>query len=212
MPIRLVLADDHPIVLRGLVGLFEMEQDMKVVASCVDGAEALAAVRTHRPDVLVLDLKMPMLDGLGVLRELQRERLDTRVVVLTAEADDHQLLECLRLGVKGLLLKEQAAAQLVNGIRKVRAGGQCIDPRMSERALETLLRHESTAKGVAMNLTRREAELVRLVARGLRNREIAERLSIGEGTVKSHLHNIFRKLEVETRVALTLYAQEHGLH
>jgi len=211
MPIRIVIADDHPIVLRGLAGLFEVEADMALMASCVDGDEALAAVRAHKPDVLVLDLKMPGMNGLQVLHEIRREGLDTRVVVLTAEADDDQLLECLRLGVKGFMLKEQASAQLVNCIRRVRAGAQCIDAQLSTRALDTLLRNEAVVHGDAVHLTRREAELVRLVGRGLRNREIAERLSIGEGTVKAHLHNVFRKLGVETRVALALYAQRNGL-
>lgn len=211
MPISLVLADDHPIVLRGLEGLFEAETDLQVVATCVDGAEALASVRTHRPDVVVLDLKMPRLDGLQVLQAMHREGLNARVILLTAEADDDQLLTCLRLGVKGFMLKEQASAQLVNCVRRVMAGGQCIDTRISERALDALLRREDAAKGAAGDLTPREAELVRLVARGLRNRDIAARLAIGEGTVKAHLHNVFRKLGVETRVELTLYAQEHGL-
>ena len=207
----MVLADDHPIVLRGLRGLFDAESDMQVVATCVDGVEAVAAVRTHLPGVLVLDLKMPRLDGLDVLRQLHQDKLPTRVIVLTAEADDDQLLSCLRLGVKGFMLKEQASSRLVDCVRRVRAGGQCLDPRTSERALDTLLRREAAARGVAGDLTPREAELVRYVAQGLRNKEISERLSIGEGTVKAHLYSVFRKLGVNSRVELTLYAQEHGL-
>ncbi len=211
MPASLVLADDHPIVLDGLERLFTGQPDLAVVARCVDGTEALRAVREHRPDVLVLDVRMPGLDGFAILRELQRDGLPTRVVLLSAELDEDQVLEAVRLGVRGVVLKEMAPRMLVECVRKVVAGEQWIERRSLGRALDRMLRREAGLREVAALLTAREIEIVRLVAEGLRNQAIAERLHISEGTVKVHLHNIYEKLGVESRVALTVYAREKGL-
>ncbi len=211
MPASLVLADDHPIVLDGLERLFTGQPDLAVVARCVDGTEALRAVREHRPDVLVLDVRMPGLDGFAILRELQRDGLPTRVVLLSAELDEDQVLEAVRLGVRGVVLKEMAPRMLVECVRKVVAGEQWIERRSLGRALDRMLRREAGLREAAALLTAREIEIVRLVAEGLRNQAIAERLHISEGTVKVHLHNIYEKLGVESRVALTVYAREKGL-
>jgi DNA-binding NarL/FixJ family response regulator len=211
MPIRLVLADDHPLILDGLENLFHLEQDFKVVARCLDGMETMQAVHRHRPDVLILDIRMPGKDGLEVAREMRKEKLPTRVVLLTAELDEDELLESLRLGVQGIVLKEMAPQLLVQCIRKVHAGEQWIEPRSARQALEKMLRREAGARDIATVLTPREIDMVRMVARGLRNKEIAGKLSISEGTVKVHLHNIYEKLKVEGRLALLRYAQEKGL-
>jgi DNA-binding NarL/FixJ family response regulator len=211
MPASLVLADDHPIVLDGLERLFTGQADLAVVARCVDGTEALRAVREHRPDVLVLDVRMPGLDGFAIIRELRREALPTRVVLLSAELDEDQVLEAMRLGVRGVVLKEMAPRMLVECVRKVVAGEQWIERRSLGRALDRMLRREAGLREVAALLTAREIEIVRLVAEGLRNQAIAERLHISEGTVKVHLHNIYEKLGVDSRVALTVYAREKGL-
>ena len=122
MPITLVLADDHPLILDGIENLFQLEKDFKLVARCVDGEEALRAVRVHRPDVLVLDIRMPVRDGLSVLREMKKEKLPTRAVLLTAALDEDELAEAVRLGVRGLVLKELAPKLLVQCIRQVHAG------------------------------------------------------------------------------------------
>jgi DNA-binding NarL/FixJ family response regulator len=211
MPIHLVLADDHPLILDGLENLFHLEQDFKVVARCLDGMETMQAVHRHRPDVLILDIRMPGKDGLEVAREMRKEKLPTRVVLLTAELDEDELLESLRLGVQGIVLKEMAPQLLVQCIRKVHAGEQWIEPRSARQALEKMLRREAGARDIATVLTPREIDMVRMVARGLRNKEIAGKLSISEGTVKVHLHNIYEKLKVEGRLALLRYAQEKGL-
>jgi len=211
MRIRLVLADDHPIVLGGLEGLFRLELDFQVVARCVNGEETLAAVRRHRPDVLILDIHMPRKDGMTVLRELHREKLPTQVVLLAAELDEDDALEALRLGVRGMVLKELAPQMLVQCVRKVYAGEQWIEKRAFSQALDTLLRREAGGREVAQVLTPREIEMVRMVAGGLRNREMSQRLAISEGTVKIHLHHIYRKLKVDNRVELTLYAQSKNL-
>jgi DNA-binding NarL/FixJ family response regulator len=211
MPIHLVLADDHPLILDGLENLFHLEKDFKVVARCLDGIETMQAVHRHRPDVLILDIRMPGKDGLEVAREMRKEKLPTRVVLLTAELDEDELLESLRLGVQGIVLKEMAPQLLVQCIRKVHAGEQWIEPRSARQALEKMLRREAGARDIATVLTPREIDMVRMVARGLRNKEIAGKLSISEGTVKVHLHNIYEKLKVEGRLALLRYAQEKGL-
>jgi DNA-binding NarL/FixJ family response regulator len=184
MAIRLVLADDHPLILDGLEQLVRLAGDFEVLDRCVSGEEALRAVEAHRPDVLMLDLRLPDLDGLAVLRELRRRRLNTRVVILTAALNEDEMLEALRLEVAGVVLKEMAPRLLVECLRKVHAGEPWIEKRSVGKALKTMLRREAGAREAASQLTPREIELIRMVAEGLRNREIAERLRITEGTVK----------------------------
>jgi DNA-binding NarL/FixJ family response regulator len=211
VPIRLVLADDHPLILVGLEQLLSLEQDFTILARCGTGEETLKAVRQHRPDVLVLDIRMPGKDGLGVLRELHQEKLPTRVVILTAALDEDEVLEAIRLGVRGVVLKEMVPRLLVQCLRKVHAGGEWLERYSVGRALEKLLQREAGTQRLAEVLTTRELEIVRLVASGLHNREIAAKLSICEGTVKLHLHHIYEKLKLDGRLALTLYAQSQGL-
>jgi DNA-binding NarL/FixJ family response regulator len=211
MPIRLVLADDHPLVLNGLENLFRTEEDFQVLARCINGVEALNAVREHRPDVLVLDIRMPVKDGLEVAREIRKENLPTRVVLLTAVLEERELLEAVRLGVQGVVLKEMAPQMLLRCIRKVHAGEQWIELRSAKQALEKMLRREAGAREVSAKLTPQEMTIVRMVAGGLRNKEIADKLHISEGTVKVHLHNIFEKLQMDSRLALLRYAQDKGL-
>ena len=211
VPIRLVLADDHPIVLDGLENLFRLEPDFRVVARCVSGEECLVAVRRYDPDVVILDIRMPRLDGLAVLRELRREKHPAKVVLLAAALEEEEVLEALRLGVRGMLLKELAPQMVVQCVRKVHAGGQWLEKQAFGRALDTLLRREAGEREAASLLTPREIEMVGMVARGMRNKEMSQRLAISEGTVKIHLHNIYRKLKVENRVELILYAQSKRL-
>jgi two-component system nitrate/nitrite response regulator NarL len=211
MPITLVIADDHPLILDALENLFRLEKDLKVVARCLDGAETLKAVRQHQPDILVLDIQMPAKDGLAVLREMRKEKLTTRVVILTATLNEEGLTEAVRLGVRGLVLKELAPKLLVQCIRKVHAGELWLEKRSVSSALERLLQGEAEKQEAAQALTSREIEIVKQLATGLRNSEIAKRLFISEGTVKMHLHNIYQKLGVDTRLKLTRYAQEKGL-
>jgi len=211
MTIHLVLADDHPIVLDGLESLFRLEPDFQVVARCINGEETLVAVRRHRPDILILDLRMPRGDGLEILRTLRREKLPTKVVLLAAALEEDEILDALRLGVRGVVLKELAPQLLVECVRKVHAGEQWLEKQLSSRVLETLLRREAGGRAASSVLTPREIEIVRMVASGLRNRELARRLGVTEGTVKIHLHNIYKKLKVQSRVELVLHAQSNKL-
>ncbi|HNZ95787.1 MAG: response regulator transcription factor [Acidobacteria bacterium] len=211
MTIRIALADDHPIVLDGLEQLFLLEGDFTVVARCRDGETTLAALRELRPDVLVLDVRMPRGDGIEVLATIQREELPTRVLVLTAAVDDEQVVALLRHGAHGLVLKETAPDRLVAAVRHVHAGGQELDPALVTRAVENLVRRDRAVREVARLLTPREREIVRMVSSGMRNRALADQLGISEGTVKIHLHRIYEKLQVAGRLELVLFAQKHHL-
>lgn len=210
-PIRIVLADDHRMVLEALEQMLRLESDLEVVATCVNGAEALEAVRRHRPDLLLLDLRMPRVDGLSVLRTLRAEPGGPRVVVLTAGLDEQEVVEAIHLGARGVLLKEMASRSLLQCIRTVHAGELWLERRSVAQALETLMRRDRAHAEISQVLTPRELTMVRMLAQGLRNKEIGEQLNIGEGTVKTHLHNIYRKLEVDGRLALVRVAREKGL-
>jgi DNA-binding NarL/FixJ family response regulator len=205
MPVRLVLADDHPLILQGLVDLFHREEEFEVLARCTDGVETLQALHRYQPDILILDIRMPRKDGLAVLREIHQQKLLVRVVLLTAALDDAEVLEAMRLGVGGVILKDMALQLLMHCVRKVYAGEHWLEKRSTGRILEKMLRREAGAREVGAILTPRELEVVQLVAHGLRNREIADQLCISEGTVKIHLHNSYEKLHVNSRVELLRY-------
>jgi DNA-binding NarL/FixJ family response regulator len=207
--IRLVLADDHPIVLGGLAQLFETEPGFQVVAMAATGSEALAAVRKHRPDVLVLDLRMPDLGGIDVLQQLQQERSTTRVVVLTASESD-EVIEAIRMGVQGVVLKDMAPALLVRCVRAVNTGDKWIEKVLATRALDQLLARRSAERDIAV-LTRRELEVARLIAQGFSNKSVAAKMLITEGTVKLHVHHVYEKLGVEGRMALAALLRGKGL-
>ena len=210
-PIRVLLADDHPIVLGGLEQLLALEPQLTVVARCTNGNEALAAIAREHPDVVVADLTMPGRSGMDLLRELRAQQSPVRVILLTARIEHDQVLEALKLGVGGIVLKESAPLQILDSIRRVAAGGEWLDPALSSRTLDSVLRRQSGARKVAAVLTAREIEVVRMVAGGLRNKEIAGQLSITEGTVKAHLRTIFEKLGIDSRMKLIVYARDKRL-
>lgn len=210
-PIRVVLTDDHAIVLHGLQRLFQTHDDFDVVACCLDGEQALATVRTTHVDVLVLDLRMPRLSGLDVLRAIAAEKIKCRTVLLTAAIGDMDAVEALRLGAMGLVLKESSPDALIECVRRVHAGEQWIDRGTMAKAFGRVMRREAATEQASRTLTPRELELVRMIAQGHRNRAIAERLSISEGTVKIHLHNIYQKLGVDGRLELAVWVQDQGL-
>jgi DNA-binding NarL/FixJ family response regulator len=207
--IRIVLADDHPIVLQGLQHLFARHADLDVVACCADADAALAAARTQHPDIVVLDLRMPQRSGLDLLAVLSRELPRMRSIVLTAAISQEQVVEALKRGAAGLVLKEAPPEALVDCVRRVHRGEQCFDADTVTPALRSAAERETQREPAA--LTPRELEIVRMVSQGLRNRVIGERLVISESTVKVHLHNIYEKLGIEGRLELVLLAQQKGL-
>jgi DNA-binding NarL/FixJ family response regulator len=210
-PIRLVVIDDHPVVLKGLEALFGAEPDLDLVAACSRGQDGLEAVKKYRPDIVVFDLRLAGLDGLTVLRAIKQERPSPGAVVLTASIDVNEALEAVRLGVGGVVLKAMPPQLLMQCIRKVHAGEQWLETQSTRRALATMLQRESGLKEAGGLLTARELEIVGMVVRGLRNAQIASQLSVTEGTVKSHLHNIYEKLVVTGRVGLIVFAREKGI-
>jgi DNA-binding NarL/FixJ family response regulator len=209
MPITIILADDHPVVRRGLLQFFADVEDLQVLAECGDGNSALEAVRQHEPDVLIADLRMPVTGGMEVLRRLRNEPHSPAVILLAGSISDDEVIEAMRLGAKGVVLKEMAPTLLVQCIRKVAAGGIWLEKEAIGRSLGKLFQSgDGRARTV---LTPREIEIVRMVAQGIGNREVGERLFISEGTVKTHLHTIYEKLGVKGRVQLATYARENGL-
>jgi DNA-binding NarL/FixJ family response regulator len=211
VPIRVVIADAQPIVLKGLEAVLSAERDFKILAQCKDGQETLRAVQVHRPDILVLDVRMPGNDGLAVLRALRKDKLPTRVVFLVEALTDEELFEATRLGVDGVVLKEMDPRLLVQCVRKVHAGQSWIERTSSARALQNLLRREAGARDIAQQLSGREIEIARMAARGMRIKVIAEALHISDGTVKTHLHQVYDKLNVQNRAGLVAYLTEKGL-
>ncbi len=220
--VRIVIADDHPIVRDGLKKLLLLEDDFDVVGEAGDGREVLEKVRELDPDVLLLDLRMPNLDGLGALQALQQVNQRTRVIILTASEDKNEFVQAMKLGCSGIVLKQTAPDLIVKSIRKVHSGEIWLDSHTTAavmRQFSTALEgggHPSasgTGKGRERSpLSAREREIVALVAQGYKNKEMAEKMFISEQTVKNHLHNIFDKLGVSDRLELALYAIHKGLH
>lgn len=207
--IRLVIAEDHQIVREGLRMFLETQPDMQVVAEAANGREALEAVRQHRPDVLLLDLIMPEVDGLAVLRQVAQEVPETRVLVLTSAGDDRMVLPAVRAGAAGYVLKTISAAELAEAVRKVVQGEPVLHPEITRMLMREVRRGPGAVAGEAF--TQRELEVLSLLAHHLTNKEIAAELGISETTVKTHVRNILHKLGVSTRAEAARYAREQGL-
>jgi len=217
--VRIVIADDHPIVRDGLKKLLLLEDDFEVVGEAGDGREVIDKVQELDPDVLLLDLRMPNLDGLAALQALQQTNKRTRVIVLTASEDKNEFVQAMKLGCSGIVLKQTAPDLIVKSIRKVNSGEIWLDSHTTAavmRQFSTGL--EGSGSGLSGKgrerspLSTREREIVALVAQGYKNKEMAEKMFISEQTVKNHLHNIFDKLGVSDRLELALYAIHKGLH
>lgn len=211
MTVTLVLADDHPLILDGLECLCAREDDLQVLARCANGKETLAATHRLRPDVLVVDMHMPDMSGLDVVRELQKDGSGTRVIILASAPDEREALECMRLRVGGVVLKAMPSHLVIQSIRKVAAGDIWVEKESFNRALELLLRREEGLQNLSVKLSDRETQVMTLCAQGLTNSQIAAKLYVSEGTVKTHLHNVYRKLGVDSRVELVQFAQRAGM-
>lgn len=211
--IRLVLVDDQTLVRRGLRGLLELCEDMQVVAEAADGEEALQVIAAAAPDVVLLDVRMPRLSGVEVLQHLRAAGTLPPTILLTTFDDDVALLEGVRAGARGFLLKDVSLERLAEAIRAVASGGSVIRPAITERVLTGLdqLRPQFESLDPPDALTTRELEVLRLVAGGYSNREIAESLGTSEGTVKNQTSSILSKLGVRDRTRAVLKALELGL-
>jgi len=214
-----IIADDHPIVREGLRKLLSFEQDIEVVGEAGDGREVIERVEELKPDVVLLDLRMPNLDGLGALQTLQHTNSKVKVIVLTASEDKNEFVQAMKLGCSGIVLKQTSSELIVKSIRKVHAGEIWLDSHTTAAVMRQFASPgELSASGSAAKnrerspLSAREREIVSLVAQGYKNKEMAEKMFISEQTVKNHLHNIFDKLGVSDRLELALYAIHKGLH
>lgn len=210
--IRVVLVDDQTLVRRGIKSLLELADDIDIVAEAGDGEEGIATILRERPDVVLLDVRMPRKDGLQVLRALQGARALPPTILLTTFDDDDTLLEGVKAGARGYLLKDVSLERLTDAIRNVAAGGSVIRPALTERVLRGLehVRRDFDALDPADPLTKREVEVLRLMAGGYSNREIADALGTAEGTVKNHASSILSKLGVRDRTRAVLKALERG--
>ena len=213
-PIRVLIADDQRVVREGLSMLVALIDDVEVVGAAGDGAEAVHLAETHRPDVILMDLRMPDLDGIAATAQL-RERLPAaRVLVLTTYADEDAIVPALRAGAKGYLTKDASAEQIEAAVRAVHAGQTHLDPAVQERLVAAVTRPPDPADLAAKppdGLTTREAEVLALLASGLSNAEIAQRLYLSHATVKTHINRIFAKTGVRDRAQAVRYAYQHGL-
>ena len=200
--IRVLIADDHAVVRQGLRTFLDLQDDIEVVAEAADGAEALAAAEQHAPDVVLIDLVMPNVDGIEAIRGLRERVPAARAIVLSSFIDDEKLLPAVRAGAAGYLLKDVQPQQLVDAIRTVHAGGALLHPKVASRLLEEMATDP---------LTPREREVLALIGRGMANKVIARELSLSEKTVKAHVSSILAKLGVSDRTQAALYAVRAGL-
>jgi DNA-binding NarL/FixJ family response regulator len=209
---RTLLVDDQPLARAGLRTILCPEEGYLIVAECADGSEVVAAVRTHRPDVIVMDVRMPRMNGAEATRVLRSELPDPPpVLILTTFRDDSVLSEALRAGAAGFLLKDAPGEEILRAVRIVASGGAYLDAAVTARVLETYRSAVPLSVVPIEELTQRELEVLRLIGRGLSNDEIAQELFIGEGTVKTHVGRIFDKLDLRDRPAAIVFAFDHGL-
>ena len=209
--IRVVLADDHAVVRRGLAGLIESTEDLEVVGVARDGREAVDLVREHRPDVAVMDLQMPVLDGVEATRAIVGDAAGTEVLVLTSFSDHARIDAAIEAGAVGYLLKDAEPEALLDGIRAVARGESPLDPRAARRLLSRRSSAAVRTDQAAATLSPREAEVLKLVVAGLLNKQIAHRLGITERTVKAHLTSAYQRIGVADRTQAALWAQRHDL-
>jgi two-component system nitrate/nitrite response regulator NarL len=204
--VSIVVADDHPVVLHGLVTLLGDDKRFKIVASCTNGAEAIAAIRNFAPDLALLDIRMPHPNGLEVLKIVIYERLRTRVIFLAASPSDNEVIAAAAGGAFGIMLKESAPDTLISCLQAVAAGQTWLPAELVEGALERTKAHRAHVATVENMLTHREREVMLRVADGLSNKEVGNQLNISEGTVKIHLHKIYQKVGVTNRTTLANFA------
>jgi DNA-binding NarL/FixJ family response regulator len=210
-PLRILLADDHATVRHGLRLLIDGEPDMKVIAEAGDGEAAVQQALALKPDVVVMDISMPGMNGLAATRALKKAHPEARIVTLTRHGDDAYLQELLRAGASGYVLKRSAPTELLQAIRGVAAGGQYLDSTLTPRLIDGFIgKHGGRAKKPAANLTDREAEVLRLIASGYANKEIAARLALSVKTVEAHKANAMRKLDLSGRIDIVKYAVLQG--
>jgi DNA-binding NarL/FixJ family response regulator len=219
-PVRVIVVDDQALVREGLMTLLETVAEIEPVAAAADGEEAVALAARHRPDVMLMDLRMPGLDGVEATRRIRSAQPDTEIVVLTTHADEASILDALRAGARGYLTKDAGIAAIARAIHAAAAHETLLDPAVHAQLIAVATAAASAAGGAVRpavpeslpdELTPREAEVLSLIAQGLSNTEIAERLVVSRATVKSHVNHVFAKIGARDRAQAVHYAYTHGL-
>jgi NarL family two-component system response regulator LiaR len=208
-PIRLLIADDHHIVRKGIKVLLATEKDMQVVGEAENGAEAVEKAAALEPDVILMDIVMPEMDGIEATRKITAARPESRILVLTSFAADDKVFPAVKAGALGYLLKDSTPEQLLEAIRQVHRGEPSLEPAIARKVLQELSR--PAGKPTSEPLTEREMEVLRLIAQGMSNKEIASKIFVAEWTVRSHVSNILGKLHLASRTQAALYALRAGL-
>jgi NarL family two-component system response regulator LiaR len=211
-PIRVLLVDDHAVVRKGLRALLEHESRVEVIGEADDGEQALRATERLRPDVILMDLEMPVMGGIDATRQITSEHPELKVVVLTSHASEEDVFPALKAGAIGYLLKHSAPEEVVQAIQQAYLGETVLHPAIARMVLHEL--HRPVHSGAAVTtdpLSDRELDVLRLITRGMSNRDIADTLIVGEATVRSHVSSILRKLQLASRTQAALYALREGL-
>lgn len=211
--IRVLIADDHTMVRQGLKQILELEKDMTVIAQAPNGEEAVKLVKECNPDVILMDINMPGMNGLQAIKEMKDSNIPSKIIVLTIHEDREYLFKTLQMGVEGYVLKDAEPSVLLEAIRSVNSGQPYIQANMTRELVREFNKITLYDKGKTeeSNLTAREVEVLELIAEGMINKEIAKRLFISEKTVKNHVSNIFRKLNVSDRTQAAIYVFKHNL-
>lgn len=207
--IKVLIADDHTVVRKGIRALLETEPGITVVGEAADGEDAIHKALALKPDVILMDLVMPKLDGVQAIKELREKLPEIKVLVLTSFAEDRRIVAAIEAGALGYLLKDSSPEDLVRAIREVHRGESSLHPKVAQQLIKKLQRPAEEPE--REELTARERKVLALIARGLSNREIARELSISEPTVRTHVSNILRKLGLKSRTQAALYALKEGL-
>lgn len=207
--IRILIADDHPIVRQGMETLIGAHADLDLVGQAINGAEAVRMAKETQPDVIIMDLQMPVLDGVSAMEQIGEAGIKSRILVLTSFPDDDLVMNAIKAGASGLLLKDSPPQQLLDAIRTIHRGESALHPTVMRRLMQEV--QEPSTPDVASKLTAREVEVLECLARGLSNQQIALELSISVRTVTTHVRNILNKLQLENRTQAALFAVESGI-
>lgn len=211
--ISVLIADDHSLIRQGLKQILELESDITVIAQASDGNEAVQLTKQYKPDVILMDINMPGTNGLQAIKQIKDDQLPSRIIVLTIHEDREYLFKTLQMGAEGYVLKDAEPKVLLEAIRNVHSGRSYIQPNMTMELVKEFNRVTLHEKGKhnENNLTARETEVLGLIAEGMINKEIARTLYISEKTVKNHISNIFKKLNVSDRTQAAIYAIKHNI-
>ena len=209
---KVIICDDQAIVRDGLVMLLKLEPDIEVVGTAGDGTEAVEMVKDKRPDLILMDLKMPIMNGVEATREIRAKYAEVKILVLTTYADDEWVFDAIQAGASGYLLKDTPREELIKAVRGTITGKTYVDPSIAGKVLDQVSSHQTQpATLITSKLTEREIEVLRLIARGLSNADIADQLFLSDGTVRNHVSAVLAKLGVSDRTQAAVIAIQHGL-